>query len=1280
MRTAKYLLAVDFHTGKRLWQTEPEEDPADTPSNHFNGRFVRQNMSQQSQYGQRIWDDATYGTLSSDGRLVFVIEELPLGVGGPNMGFIMFAGNGRNDASNRSITNKLAAYDIKTGKIQWWLGGQDALPMPEALRGAFFLGPPLPLRGQLYVMAEVKGEIRLFALDGATGKLLWQQQLTMVESKITEDPLRRLAGVSPSYSDGVLICPTGSGCVVAVDLATRSLLWGYIYSHTAETVPGIGMGMGVGMARRIRGNQIQMAFNNNSNGPMPRWLDGTATIVNGRVLLTPAEADSLYCLNLADGKPAWAPQPRGEHYYIASVHKGVIALVGRNSIDAVNLEDGGKAWGGRTINMPAGAGVCGHGCYAGGQYFLPLSSGEVMTVDLEAGKVLATAKPRCSAVPGNLVCYRGRVVSQGFDGLELYYQVDAARDDAARRLAVNPDDVEGLTLRGEMFLDAGKSTEAVADFRRAYSLVDKKSERAPGSRNEEEFCRVPGRGRTREMLRDALLAGLRDDFAAHRAMAGEVEPLLDDTAQRATFLRYMASGMDRAHDWRQAVEYYLKLVDLEETKPALEKIDRSYLVRRDCWVEARLGMLREAGGAEAAAQLDRALEQRLAEAKMDTGFDGLKRFLGFFGNQPQAAAARAELLGRATQGKRILEAELLMAAGVDSGDRKAQAALLADMALLNFGAGRVSDAAACFRHLQRQYADVPCHAGMTSSQWLAVFPGGDALRQEVDRPAPAWPLGEVQAGPPDTNQNPFNRGQHFDMQLGGCGGPFFSDSTVSCEANRQEISLRDGLGHVQKSVPLVENGRVFGGGYNPYSTLARSCGHLLVASVGTKICGLDPWKAGGNTSSVLWCHDLFENPNDNGGNVIFFNNGMADGRANSFGPVNARYVCYQRMRSLVAVDPLTGEQMWVRHDIPAHSEVFGDEQYVFVLSPDSSEVSAYSPFQPAFGVPRRSEAAPSSDNNEASVYRAIDGQLLGKRKIPRPKLAANAPFNAFRNFGRWGNSMLDDAGIDFLGRNVLTWESGANGRVLALFDPWRQQAVWPSRTFAAGARVSMVGNEAVGVLEPGGHFVMLALADGRTLADLKLDARPNFSVTDLIVARMGDQYIVLAHDGNVGNALQDQMMQMPQGMLCVPLRRARIYALDLQGKPAWPAPVDVDHQQFLLSQPGRLPVLVFAAYHFENRGGQMNNWRSSVVAVDRRNGRIVHEKDCGPMRGMGVEVSGDPTEKTVRIAFNNETVVLTFTDKPVKTTVRHSTGVKKPSGKLGEALLEAVQGAAGMQQ
>ena len=96
------------------------------------------------------------------------------------------------------------------------------------LAGGFFLGPPLPLMGQLFVLAELKGEIRLLALDATNGKLLWFQQIAHVaELTIDRDTNRRLSGATPSFDDGILVCPTAAGACVGIDLATRSLLWGY---------------------------------------------------------------------------------------------------------------------------------------------------------------------------------------------------------------------------------------------------------------------------------------------------------------------------------------------------------------------------------------------------------------------------------------------------------------------------------------------------------------------------------------------------------------------------------------------------------------------------------------------------------------------------------------------------------------------------------------------------------------------------------------------------------------------------------------------------------------------------------------------------------------------------------------------------------------------------------------------------------------------------------------------------------------------------------------------
>ena len=101
-----------------------------------------------------------------------------------------------------------------------------------------------------------------------------------------------------------------------------------------------------------------------------------------------------------------------------------------------------------------------------------------------------------------------------------------------------------------------------------------------------------------------------------------------------------------------------------------------------------------------------------------------------------------------------------MAAAVDSTDRKAQAGLLADMAELNFrGRPHRAMPPLVSGSFSKQFADVPCHAGMTSDQWLAAFPDGDALRREVNRPGPRLAGRRSRGEQPDSNENPLaNRG------------------------------------------------------------------------------------------------------------------------------------------------------------------------------------------------------------------------------------------------------------------------------------------------------------------------------------------------------------------------------------------------------------------------------------------------------------------------------------------------------------------------------------------
>ncbi|MEE9601843.1 MAG: PQQ-binding-like beta-propeller repeat protein, partial [Thermoguttaceae bacterium] len=363
-RTARQLIAVDFKTGKRVWEELSNRD------NIFEGLTdsgQRQSPSSRdllldAQLQRRLWGNVPYGTLSSDGQRVFVIQDFGLITDRSDLRFNIIPGQQRFRVSPQGMSNRLSAFELRTeGKLLWEIGGADS--EIKELQDAFFLGPPLVLSGALHALVEIRGGIRLVVLepqiDSATGretvKLVWSQQLADVEETIAQDRTRRLAGATPSYADGVLVCPTSAGAVVAVDLARRSLLWAYKYPPR----PG----------NRIRGRRGMRGLGQAAGKASDRWVDATATLVDGRVLLTPVESGEIHCLDLLDGKLLWK-QKRGENLYVAQVHEGKVILVGHRSMTALALADGGKAaWSPSEMMLPDGSMPSGRGFSSGNHYY-----------------------------------------------------------------------------------------------------------------------------------------------------------------------------------------------------------------------------------------------------------------------------------------------------------------------------------------------------------------------------------------------------------------------------------------------------------------------------------------------------------------------------------------------------------------------------------------------------------------------------------------------------------------------------------------------------------------------------------------------------------------------------------------------------------------------------------------------------------------------------------------------------------------------------------------------
>jgi hypothetical protein len=113
-----------------------------------------------------------------------------------------------------------------------------------------------------------------------------------------------------------------------------------------------------------------------------------------------------------------------------------------------------------------------------------------------------------------------------------------------------------------------------------------------------------------------------------------------------------------------------------------------------------------------------------------------------------------------------------------------------------------------------------------------------------------------------------------------------------------------------------------------------------------------------------------------------------------------------------------------------------------------------------------------------------------------------------------------------------------------------------------------------------------------------------------------------------------------------PIYKGRLYCLDHQGKPQWPAPVAIKNQFLLANQPENLPLFTFASQIFVqnfNGGGQ---YKASILCVDKRNGQKVYKKSFPNQTGI-FNVAGDAEKKTVDLTMHQTTITLTYTDKPI---------------------------------
>ncbi len=609
MRTTERLVGVDYRTGKRVW-TYPWQLGYDSLEEESSAleELIGQEQ-RQPLLSQRVWNDLPYGQISSDGRNVYLLDQLRQVESAGMNTLLNFRGVRRVDNS----TNTLVGLELATeGKLRWRLGAEGDT---DSFSEAFFLGPPLPVDGRLYVMAEIAGDITLCCLEPDTGKELWRQQLLAVESGgVGTDPIRRVAGAMPSYHEGILICPTGAGAVVAIDLVDRTLRWGASVERNAEMLRSI-----AGGGRAIEASKL-----------MQRWFSGAAIAANDAVLVTPIESDRLYGFDLLSGETLFPQKNRGYMLYVAGIRDGKFFVVGTHQIRAFEVETGQPVWTTPRDLVSAGQQIAGLGVFGEYDYFVPTTTNEVIQVSLADGTV---RQRRVTQYPlGNLIAADGELITQGPTSLSVAFGESTLGPMVEERLVRNPKDFEAMVRKAELLIQR-------EDRQKALELLS------------EARAMEPDNDEVRMLSVSAILGQLHDDGQLDPSLVATLEPLIDRPRQRIELLGLQVRSAMGSKDSISAITRLVELSRLLGSESSVDSSDQALVddATRQCtvdsWVAARASEVFEMANEDELLKMNAILN---AEAKQRiTGSDRLLRSaLVHFSRFSGMELLRAELANR----------------------------------------------------------------------------------------------------------------------------------------------------------------------------------------------------------------------------------------------------------------------------------------------------------------------------------------------------------------------------------------------------------------------------------------------------------------------------------------------------------------------------------------------------------------------------------------------------------------------------------------------------------
>lgn len=1170
MRSTERLYGLDFRTGKLVWQY-PWFDSVVEAKSTDQDAILMEEENGQTVLKQRVWNDLPYGRITSDGQRVFLLAnlaEVEVMQFNALMGF-----QGTRPAASGS--NSLVALDLATeGKLLWRIGGQD--DSDDGWGEVFFLGPPLPLGDALYVMAEVSGDIMLICLDAATGLQRWRQQLLAVESgRVNNDAIRRIAGAVPSYHEGLLICSTGAGAIVAVDLVDQSLAWALLIDRNEA----------------LNQNMLSRSNNFSPDQLLQRWWDGTPRIDGDSIYVTPIESDRLFAIDLMTGEKRWKEIARTQFSsrYLAGIRDDQLILVGNDHIRAAATATGERTWETPTGWLDAGEQVSGVGTFGDfakpGQdsrtsaYFVPTTANRIVAVSLADGTPLSYRDTQFPA--GNLVAVSGQILSQSATTLSVAHGQMTLQPIVAAALEANPDDFQAVVRKAELLLQEGDLAESL-------EWLDRARQMDPDDVDVENLS-----------VR-AMLSALRNDFAGNQRLLPQLEQLIYWPADQVELIKLQVRTSLAANDSVDAIKRLIDLSQLISREPALASVgrgahdDASRQVSLDGWLAARVYESMANATDKQATKINRMIGEYLSEY-VGAATPMVKRLLVHFGSQAGGRPLTAKLMERYREDGAFLAMERLVlgathatpetADRLESWQREALAEIYARGGLL-------PDAAAMLAAVDPEKDTGRLVESMVlSADEIAKLSAANQTKLWGTQVTVRLPQEMIRV-----------RGSVIKPVVGKTrrvvGETFKGWQVVSDQSS--PFAIRDPLGAVYP-IPLD--------GMNRRDDMARQAvfsGGLMIAMLPNELIGVDLFQVmRGQIDSVIWRRPWRTDSSGGGikprsestkfGDQIYryVTSGAGGDVASTelvLGPIVGDTFYLLQGNELIACDAMTAEPRWRNVETPRGGVIVSDGNRVAVVSTNSKSIVQFDC--------RDGKRISETPLDDYQIWASTDETVLMYREI---------------NDTTRDLVLLDPINAKELLRHQYT-DLSANNRVFG----------------------RVINGAHVVTLSAAGDVLVWDIQNAREISKLKID--PIESFKGLHVIPHHDSLVLLPNTSAKSEDRSSVAVQTNSGQDHVRVDDAIINISLADGKIAWKHLLDDGPWGCTITQSSVSPLLVLSRGKSRYLTTGSRTKTVDVQAIDFRNGKPVQTLDQ-PVESFSNDIETilavQPTQQQVLVSIGN---------------------------------------------